>query len=202
MPQGHPNTGNTKVCTRCRIEKPLADFRAYPRNNTIQVRARCRICDPAARRERYNKYVRPEGDFQIIEGSKRCPICTQTKPSIEFYTIFSRGKFSLLPACKICSSERSKEYVRRNPAAKREANKRGWLKHSYGLSQRQYDTMVSLQNGRCSICSNTLTKSHIDHCHTTGKVRGILCPHCNLGIGHFLDNTRLLDSAITYLESF
>lgn len=57
----------------------------------------------------------------------------------------------------------------------------------------------------CDICGNTISTKikkgyHIDHNHVTGKVRGILCAHCNQGLGHFRDNILFLENAINYLK--
>jgi hypothetical protein len=63
----------------------------------------------------------------------------------------------------------------------------------------EHEEMVNAQNGQCAIC-NERTKLVIDHCHTTKKVRALLCDHCNKGLGFFSDKTELLKSAIAYLE--
>ena len=66
------------------------------------------------------------------------------------------------------------------------------------------DRMLSDQNGRCAICEDDLVfkkgGASVDHCHRTGRVRGLLCKHCNVGLGHFRDNVSRLENAIRYLE--
>lgn len=59
-------------------------------------------------------------------------------------------------------------------------------------------------NGLCAICSSERgTHNHsLDHDHATGKLRGILCHNCNVGLGHFKDDTALMHKAIAYLESY
>jgi nitrate/TMAO reductase-like tetraheme cytochrome c subunit len=72
----------------------------------------------------------------------------------------------------------------------------------YGITQEIVDQILLEQNNKCYICSTDFTESvklNIDHCHTTMKVRGLLCVNCNLGIGHFKDNIELLQSAIEYI---
>lgn len=59
---------------------------------------------------------------------------------------------------------------------------------------------INRQDGKCAICEARLSKPHLDHCHQTGYVRGVLCPNCNVGIGHFRDNPELLHKAVAYLE--
>lgn len=74
---------------------------------------------------------------------------------------------------------------------------------SYGLSVDEYLAMYSNQNGKCAICKkvpSTKRGLHIDHCHETGKVRGLLCHGCNVGIGNFKHNVDLIESAIIYLR--
>lgn len=64
----------------------------------------------------------------------------------------------------------------------------------------QVEEMVRAQDGLCAICSDPITTSSpVDHCHTTLKVRGILCRSCNIGLGHFKDDPARLERAIAYL---
>lgn len=65
--------------------------------------------------------------------------------------------------------------------------------------------MEVAQKARCAICDTTdpggqNTKWCIDHDHTTGEVRGLLCHYCNVGLGHFKDDQKLLTKAIDYLD--
>jgi hypothetical protein len=69
----------------------------------------------------------------------------------------------------------------------------------YKLTPEQVTQMLQAQNQACAICSKYLDDPHIDHCHDTGKVRGILCDPCNRGLGFFKHNPDLLDNAIGYL---
>lgn len=83
------------------------------------------------------------------------------------------------------------------------------LKKNYGITKEEYDLMFTTQQGVCAICGNperavknksqTLRNLAVDHCHTTGKIRGLLCTHCNQGIGNFRDNPDFLTKAIEYL---
>ncbi len=80
-----------------------------------------------------------------------------------------------------------------------------WERFSrYGLTKVEFDNMVLKQKGRCLICNRVpeWRSLHVDHDHTTGKVRGLLCRDCNLGLGNFHDNIVLLQIAIRYLEQF
>jgi hypothetical protein len=83
--------------------------------------------------------------------------------------------------------------------------RRGYVLRKYGLTLEARDAMIASQGGRCAICPNVLDVSkpkgcHVDHDHKTGKVRGLLCSGCNLGLGHFRDDPALLRIAASYLE--
>jgi hypothetical protein len=78
----------------------------------------------------------------------------------------------------------------------------------YGITPEDYSLLLERQEGKCKICKSseshrtTATNQNlfVDHCHTTGKVRGLLCHHCNVGLGHFKDSTELLEQAKEYLN--
>ena len=74
------------------------------------------------------------------------------------------------------------------------------LKQRYGITLEEWNTMLIETNGLCGICLNPMRNPQLDHCHQTGKVRGLLCPSCNRGIGQFSDNPEILESAIRYLR--
>lgn len=84
------------------------------------------------------------------------------------------------------------------------------LKKEYGLTLEQYDAMKAAQGGKCAICDRTHSqlqptkiqgdRLHVDHDHKTGKVRGLLCHHCNMVLGHLGDNIERMQTAIRYLQ--
>ena len=78
------------------------------------------------------------------------------------------------------------------------------LLEKYGITLEDYELMLENQNHTCKICGTDEPRGvgtwKVDHCHTTGKVRGLLCNNCNLGLGNFKDNTVVLASAIKYLN--
>lgn len=78
------------------------------------------------------------------------------------------------------------------------------MKRNYGLNFADYEARLSEQNGVCAICKSEPPKHHkkrlnIDHCHTTGRVRGLLCDACNRALGLFKDSPDLMHKAISYL---
>jgi hypothetical protein len=78
------------------------------------------------------------------------------------------------------------------------------MKRNYGLNFAEYDAMLESQKGLCAICSSPPPDHHkkrlnIDHCHASGRVRGLLCDACNRGIGLLKDSPDLMLKAISYL---
>lgn len=90
-----------------------------------------------------------------------------------------------------------RNYHRRNVTT--EDHKRYSLKKRYGITVEQYEEIAKNQNFECNICFKK-EKLFVDHCHDKGRVRGLVCYHCNFGIGHFMDSITLLKAAIVYLE--
>ena len=77
------------------------------------------------------------------------------------------------------------------------------IKKKYGIDSVSYYKLLEEQNGVCAICFSTCVlneKLSVDHCHDTGKVRGLLCNNCNTGLGKFKDNIKLLESSVLYLK--
>lgn len=102
--------------------------------------------------------------------------------------------------------ERRQEDLRRMSLNK-SAMRRNRLKCKYGMELEEYDALFEAQSGCCAICSIPVGQSRqnktyfdIDHCHETGRIRGLLCSRCNSGLGCFKDTPALLLEAIKYLE--
>lgn len=97
-------------------------------------------------------------------------------------------------------SEYSKSYRRKNPLVFTKFRAK-----TYGLSLDQYFDLCVLNHHRCFICGSTCSSSgngcfRIDHSHQSGAVRGLLCNGCNVGLGSFRDDPKILQSAIEYLS--
>ena len=107
------------------------------------------------------------------------------------------------PRCKTCAAEDTKLW---KEAQAPERLKDLYYKRMYGLSLEEFQERWDTQNGLCLLCTRALQKSHlcgdsvvVDHCHATGKIRGLLCNECNRGLGYFKDNVMTLKNAIKYL---
>lgn len=116
--------------------------------------------------------------------------------------------------CALCSDPIPKERNSRSKycgmdckirATQSERNRRYRLKNKYGLTESDFQTMLDGQGGGCAICHTTSPGGRaqqfcVDHDHTTGRVRGILCSECNNGIGKLGDDPALLEAAARYLR--
>jgi hypothetical protein len=106
--------------------------------------------------------------------------------------------------CEFCGSEQTKRSTKHRwcdscvrPTSFR--FDRGLL-IKYGLSWREYDDMMSKQDRKCLICMQIPKRYNVDHCHKTGKVRGLLCSRCN-GVLEFIEDKERLSRALKYLGS-
>lgn len=72
----------------------------------------------------------------------------------------------------------------------------------YDMAPGEYEERVAEQKGCCAICRKPVEKLRIDHCHKTKEVRGLLCHHCNVALGHLKDDIQILRNAIEYLEIY
>lgn len=93
-----------------------------------------------------------------------------------------------------------------SPKCKQRRRRRQELQQKYGITLEQYEERYAQQGGRCAICAGPLLTrkmdhfAHVDHCHKSAAVRGLLCFRCNLAIGQFGDDLDRLRAAIQYLE--
>lgn len=134
-----------------------------------------------------------------------CTICKERKPLSAFPIRKTHRPGKPVSQCTSCKVKLNKKRRIENRESVLAIERRSRLKTTYGITPDQYDSMLKAQNSCCAICSakkpGGRTKLFfIDHCHTTGKVRGLLCMRCNTGLGLFLDNPKFLSSAINYLK--
>tara|TARA_R110000824_G_C15169996_1_gene672812 strand:+ start:722 stop:1324 length:603 start_codon:yes stop_codon:yes gene_type:complete len=178
----------TKKCTKCSQEK---DFKYFSfRQDTKKYRGQCRQCAKGYSGLLSDKQSKINELFKA--GYKECGKCSCIKSLDKFSSDKSTvtGLTSTCKSCKVKYNLGNKESIKRTTAKRR-----------YGIDDTKYDELDKINN--CEICEKEVkgTKKHIDHCHTTGKVRGILCRKCNLALGHFDDNNLYLEKAIKYLKA-
>lgn len=143
----------------------------------------------------------------------RCPRCREIKPRQEYHNT-TRGRGTSprrRPYCRECQATYMVEYRKQ----KKRNNPEEYFKQQrkenvarYGITTEDYQMMFNGQNGKCLICNslpNGTGKKNgrlfIDHCHENGNIRGLLCHHCNAGLGAFKHNPELLLKAIEYLKN-
>ena len=136
----------------------------------------------------------------ITKRTKQCSKCEEIKAKTDFSSDKTK-KDGLQSSCKDCASVSHKEYYQANKEKMEEYR----LKYKFGITQDEYDLNLELQDDACKICkvdaSEFTSKLAVDHCHTTGELRGLLCPSCNTGLGQFRDNIEFLKEAIEYLQT-
>ena len=136
---------------------------------------------------------------------KTCSRCKKLRPDSQFWIERRRGRLG--SRCKDCTREVSREWRAKNPefekrryAAIKEKTRERHLVRKYGVDLAEYERMLKEQCGACAICGKRQTRSFdVDHCHETGKVRGLLCTSCNRLLGHSGDNPKNLIAATAYL---
>lgn len=131
--------------------------------------------------------------------SKYCPTCNTDKDE----SLFGSNKYQkckLNTECRECAKERSKQYRKSNPDKFKDSK----LKSTYGISLKDYNRMLEEQKGVCAICYKPQVDKAlaVDHCHKSGKVRGLLCSLCNTSLGKMGDSPDRLRRAAAYLEEF
>ena len=127
-------------------------------------------------------------------GMRECSVCKEIKSLQLFMPQEHKRRYM----CRACFNLK-----KNNRPGLKNRNFKQRLKKNYGISKEEYFSILEKQENRCAICDKDISeKRHLDHCHTTGKVRGLLCPSCNWGLGKFKDSTELIEKAINYLEKY
>jgi len=152
---------------------------------------------------------------------KMCTKCNENKDLSEFSKC-KRNKDGHQYRCKSCDSKVDKNWYTVNAKRKKELSDR-WQKENpdkvkkyklqkYGLTVKEHDLMLANQNNLCALClkpetdvvpqTGEIKALTVDHCHVTGRVRGLLCGNCNRALGHFKDDPNVCDAASIYLRRF
>ena len=159
-----------KLCSRCNLLKPPASFHR-DKQKVDGLYSSCKDCNIK--------------NFETVYDGrlKYCTHCAIEKP-VEDFSKSKRRRDGLQIKCRTCVRDRD-------------------LKRRFGSSLQEYKSLLSKQEGKCAICgklNESIKSLHLDHCHKSGNIRGLLCANCNIGLGNFFDNRAFLFQAIEYLE--
>lgn len=194
------------ACKQCHVALPPEAYWAN-KNTKSGLWAKCKKCVQAHRK---TLYVPMEKEV-VPAGMKRCSTCKKMRIRQDFYQR-SDTTDKLCYTCKPCTRKKDRN---RNQAGqefndrRRAVMRSGHLSRNFGITQEQYDEMFDRQLGLCAICKkpetmrrgNRVINLGIDHCHDTGKIRGLLCKACNRAIGQLGDSADRIRAALEYLES-
>ncbi|MDR8409342.1 endonuclease VII domain-containing protein [Nonomuraea sp. 3-1Str] len=186
-----PDCGEAKTLSEFGLNKRMADGRARYCKPCFQVRS---TRSYRKRKAEQGKVVRER--VEPPPGHKYCPRCEEIKAHAEFGSNRS-SKDGLTAYCKPCHARVTLDNRVKNHGSDRNYK----LKYRYGITEDDFDRMLAEQGGLCAIC-RAVPGTFVDHCHSSGRVRGVLCFNCNNGLGHFGDNTVLLELAAFYLDGW
>lgn len=176
---------DTFSCTKCGKDKESSEFGTQKRGGKSWRRRKCRDCYSEERRENYRLNPNVYKDANKRQWSK----------DPELYREKQRARYHKSPEV---FQKRAQD--RRDSGRTLEINR----KRKYGISSEDIKHAFDLQDGKCAICltkeSSLKEKLLVDHCHATGKFRGLLCRKCNSGIGFLCDNVEITKSAVEYLS--
>lgn len=133
------------------------------------------------------------------QGLKRCNDCGAVKPLGDFHLNQARSLRG--GRCKVCISEFYKAHNAKPEVKAR--NRATQIASKYGLTVADYEARLRMQDHRCALCGrpdgHDGKRLVIDHCHATGRVRGLLCSRCNSALGYFEDDPHRIANAVAYL---
>jgi len=179
----------------------------------------CKKCRSLRLAKKVSKYRTAIENVEL--GKKICYACKEDKPLSEF----SKSKNSndgVGSRCKVCDNKARKKYYASNQKGRELAyikSRARYLKATYNMTLAEYDAILVKQNNSCAICNKPLSQQleedgakcgldcrprmfAVDHCHATGKNRGLLCNECNRALGFFKDNPEILRTAAQYIDDW
>lgn len=166
-----------QTCTSCQQTKPLADFYLRQKEPPL-YKTRCKACHDARQK-----------NYALTDRGKE----TRRKA-------YARWRDDNLDLARKLSREGNRAARERDPRRFKSYE----LKAAYGITIDEYDALLATQGGVCAICKAQEPRGmgvfHVDHCHSSLKVRGLLCNSCNAGLGQFKDSEQLLLAAIRYIN--
>ncbi|MGW1212208.1 endonuclease VII domain-containing protein [Streptomyces sp. NPDC002499] len=178
---------NGKQCRKCGRELLLAAF-ARDKNRRDGLQVHCRECVAEYSAAHYRRRQETVGGtvrekMDVPAGHKLCRTCGEVKAHSEWHRNATASD-GLSTRCKACRAVQSR---------------RDHLKRQYGITEAVRDELIVSQGGVCCICLAAVPE-HVDHCHQTGRVRGVLCFSCNAALGQFKDRPDAIRRAAAYVE--
>lgn len=179
----NPQTPNLpdldKLCRKCLNTFPATlEFFYKSKGGKYGITPRCKTC------------VNEDNKIQLQKNPKAAKIKATARSKKHYHNNLEKSRErNRVAAAKIRSDPIKK--------AKIQARKRGG---GAGLTPEQIREIYDLQNGLCAVCEEP-EPTDLDHCHFSGAVRGLLCRHCNRGLGAFRDRPDLLKKAAYMLEA-
>jgi len=208
-----------KKCPYCEVVKPKDLF--YKNKNTKDgLCYECKECNNLRKYVRLRKKTRDDGrkgHIPTIESMrlakknlKYCSCCCEIKGISEYHK--SKNQYlGIASICKICANEKGrgrlekdKEKRKQKYLRNREKQRDSKLKRKYGISLHEYNEMLNNQNYKCAICgikrSDVKKDFAVDHNHSTGQIRDLLCSKCNPAIGFVRENPEIARRLADYIE--
>jgi len=188
-------------CVKCKEIKTIDNFWVDNKKSSVYRGGYAHSCKECKKNHRTYYDILPNSDPIIYNGKRTCRLCKKEKSLIDFNCDRS-GKFGRAYHCNPCFNEkrdRKKEYEKNIYFGK---NKNNSYMANYGLSTEDVKKMLDSQIGLCAnrACGKEISidkkdrkaMGFVDHCHSTGRVRGILCIACNTALGHLENKNRML----------
>jgi len=211
-----------KTCTQCGQTKPLSEFHRNARA-ADGLRTACKKCSCAYLRSQYQPRVhepeemvcpqcgvtftrvRRQGQPRIY-CSRQCTTAASEERRLQRASARGGRRCACgaavmtvvgTPVCPDCRKDQ-------RPDA--QVRERARTLRRYGLTEADWDGLISRQQDRCAICRTDRPggrgeRWHVDHDHVSGQVRGLLCHHCNMGIGFFRDDPEVIRAAAVYVAA-
>jgi hypothetical protein len=185
-----------KVCPTCKQTKSIDNFGLH-RSTKDGHRYQCKLCNAS-----YDTDLRKAKDPE--KERDRCNRKSKTYKQKHWPKVYAKTREWVL-----ANPDKVRDNIERfkSKPTYDEDKKRQHLRYYYDLTLEEYNEMLEKQQYCCSICKSTtpsgrkdVTAFFVDHKHSTGFIRGLLCQKCNFGLGYFQDNIDLLREAIIYLQ--
>ena len=187
-------------CPKCKSQKTRVKWTQQIDGENVKRKKQCKDCNHVwdLIEEKNATLFNKRRQAHIEATHKRCTRCKQIKHVNDFRLVANDAHLRRASCTSCQNSHRQKSYYKKD------------IFNKYGITIDDYNAMLAQQNGKCKVCGSDNSVGNrrmtmplcIDHCHITGKVRGLLCSKCNMGIGNFDDSVERLEAAVSYLNQF